>query len=216
MTPKLAVGPIALLIGLNLYGSNSAISGDYIEARSGHVYTCGCLYSGEQATGGREAILAWSVREGEFRGTSLGGSKAVAVIRGASHLGLPNSARESALFVDAASPAARAAIVALLRERYGNVLGRILDVHSAPIAFDREGDRVTLSVGEVSRVVVRPARLPQDAHPGSALWYDPFIRLHGAVLATMEHSAFSGADFQHRWWTSEEGINGYIGTFTAE
>ena len=73
MTPKVVVA-LALLLGLNLYAAAPpAITGDYVEVRSHHVYTCGCLYSGEQATGGREAILAWAIRQGEVDGVSLAG-----------------------------------------------------------------------------------------------------------------------------------------------
>ena len=60
-----AVGVVMflLLIGSSVFGqAPSPIGGQYIEARSGHVYTCGCLYSGEQVTGGREAILAFERR----------------------------------------------------------------------------------------------------------------------------------------------------------
>ena len=61
---------LGLLVSVRISGQpNSIIAGEYVEARSGEVYTCGCLYSSEQVTAGREAILACDIR-----GTSTGES----------------------------------------------------------------------------------------------------------------------------------------------
>lgn len=193
----------------------AVITGDYVEVRSGHVYTCGCLYSGEMATGGREALLTWAVREGDYRGVALDGAKAVAVVIGGAHLGLPETERKSVLFVDAAGPQ-QEALVDLLRNRYAPVLGRIADVHRAPISLVRRGEQLEVTVGNVARVVVRPARLPEDAHLGSSLWYEPFIPTVERTLATAEYSRFWGEDFRHRWWNQEPGIYGYIGRFSVQ
>ncbi|MCS6953294.1 MAG: DUF1326 domain-containing protein [Bryobacterales bacterium] len=206
---------LLVLAGAALFAAPPAavVTGDYVEVRSGHVYTCGCLYSGEMATGGREALLTWAVREGNYRGVALGGAKAVAMILGGAHLGLPETERKSVLFVDAAGPQQQEALVDLLRDRYGRVLGRIVDVHRLPISMVREQERLTVSVGSVARFVVRPARLPEDAHLGSSLWYEPFIPTVDRTLATAEYSRFWGDDFQHRWWNQEPGIYGYIARF---
>lgn len=49
------------------------LSGDYLEGRSNKVLGCYCEWSGESQTGGHEAILAWRIRSGAWRGTSLAG-----------------------------------------------------------------------------------------------------------------------------------------------
>ncbi|MEK7405559.1 MAG: DUF1326 domain-containing protein [Acidobacteriota bacterium] len=214
MIRALTVVCVVLLAGLSISAAPPpAVTGDYIEVRSNHVYTCACLFSGEQVTGGREAILAWNVREGEYRGTPLAGAKAVAVMQGPESLSLPGTARRSAMFVDAADAEAREALVALLREYYGNVLGEVFSVEAAPISFQKEGERVTVNVGEVSRFVVRPARLPEDAHLGSFLWYDPFIPTTASTLGATEYTKFWGSHFRHQWWEADAGITGYLGTF---
>ncbi len=192
-----------------------AVVGDYIEMRSNHVYTCGCLYSGEQMTDGREAILAWSIQEGHYRGVPLGGARAVAVLEGERNLGLANTGRRSVLFLDASdSPAQREAVAGLLKEAFGSVLGEVISVRPAPIRFEQDGERLAIQVGEVSRLVVRPARLPEDAHQGSALWYAPFISTTESRLGTTEYNSYSGDEFGHRWWSREPGITAYIARFT--
>jgi len=191
-----------------------AVVGDYIEVRSNHVFTCGCLYSGEQMTSGQEAILAWSIQEGHYRGTPLGGTRAVAVLEGQRNLALENTGRRSVVFVDAgSSQAQQEAVVGLLREAFGGVLGEVISVRPAPIQFEKEGERLVIRVGEVSRLVVRPARLPEDAHQGSALWYAPFIPTTKAELGTTEYNSYTGGEFGHRWWSGEPGITAYIARF---
>jgi len=204
-----------MLVSLGLGAATAPpITGDYIEVRSHHVYTCGCLYSGEQATGGREAILTWVIQKGEFQGVPLAGLKAVAVVLGQANLGLDETLRKSVVFVDGAdSERQRQALVNLLKLNYAAALGEVAAVHDAPISIERNGERVTVKAGELTRVVVRPAKLPEDAHLGSRLWYDPFIPTTESTLATAEYNRFSGEDFQHRWWIGEPGITGYIGTF---
>jgi len=214
MLPIVSVISLILLAGTNVHAvTPAAISGDYVEVRSNLVYTCGCLFSGEQVTSGREAILAWAVRDGEYDGESLAGVKAVAIVKGPENLGFPQSARRSVVFVHAARQQAQNAMVAMLREYYGHVIGEVLSVEAVPISLDRDGERVTVNVRGLSRLVVRPSRLPQDAHPGSFLWYEPFIPVVESSLATAEYAKFSGPHFNHRWWVADSGITGYLGVF---
>jgi len=202
-----------LVASAGFAASPPAVTGDYIEVRSNHVYTCGCLYSGEQVTSGREAILAWAVREGQYQGAPLAGAKAVAVLIGPTSLSLPGTPRRSVMFVDGVNSRGQEAFVEMLKEYYGAVLGEILSIQAAPISFRQEGDRWTVNVAGLSKIVVRPARLPEDAHQGSWLWYAPFIPTADSTLSTTEFTSFSGDQFRHRWWEYDAGITGYIATF---
>lgn len=201
-----------LLAGLAA-ASAPAVSGEYFEVRSNHVYTCGCLYSGEQVTSGREAILAWVVREGAYAGQDLSGARAVAVLIGPDSLSLQGTPRRSAMFVDGVPAGAHAALVDMLKEYYGDVLGEVISVQAAPITLVREGERITIEVAGLSRLVVRPARLPEDAHQGSWLWYAPFIPTTDSTLSTTEFTSFRGNHFGRRWWEVDSGITGYIASF---
>lgn len=215
MTFQIIGVSVLLAMGLSLGAATlPAIQGEYLEVRSNHVYTCACRYSGEQVTGGREAFLVWVFQAGEFRGTPLAGAKVVAVVQGEDNLSLESTARKSVVFLEGVdSEAGREALVELLWRQYGKALGGILRVHPAPISFQKEAGRVIVTVGEISRLVVRPARLPEDAHQGSLLWYDPFIPTAESMLGTTEYQRFSGSDFRHQWWENDSGITGYIGTF---
>ncbi|MGA2630244.1 MAG: DUF1326 domain-containing protein, partial [Terriglobia bacterium] len=181
----LATAFFILIFAVDAHAQAPAVAGDYVEARSGHVYTCGCLYSGESVTGGKEAILVWRILSGEYEGTSLEGIRLAAVVVGESNLGAPDEARRSVVYLDGITrDAQEQAVLALWRREYAKVLGEVRAVHRAPITFDRQGELVNVEVPGVVRVQARKARLPQDAHPGSFLWYSPFTPLGDPTLAT--------------------------------
>src|SRR4051794_41929206 len=55
-----------------------SISGDYLEARTSDVYTGPCFANSEVNTAGGEAVFAWRVRQGAWKGTALDGLSVVA------------------------------------------------------------------------------------------------------------------------------------------
>jgi hypothetical protein len=209
---------VSLLCALPLAADDvPAVSGDYVEARSNEVYTCGCLYSGQMTTAGREAILAWRITQGVYQGTPLAGVKVAAVVVGDANLGAYDGPRRTALYLDAsASDAQMQAIVALWQREYSQALGTIATVHRVPISFAQQGDAVRLSIPDLVEVQARKARLPEDAHPGSFLWYQPFVPLRSSSLATAPNYEYSGVDFQHQWQDLMPSINGYLGEFALK
>jgi len=191
------------------------VAGDYIEARSGHVYTCGCLYSGESVTGGKEAILVWRVASGEFQGTPLAGIRVAAVVVGETHLAANSDPRRSVIYLDGITRDAQEQLVLdLWRRQYAKLLGDIRAVRRAPIKFEREGEIVTITVPGVVKVQARKAQLPKDAHPGSSLWYGPFTPLGDPTLVTSLLYEYWGNDFERQWRELFAGITGYMGQFT--
>jgi hypothetical protein len=68
---------------------NAALKGDYLEARSSDVFTGPCFAMSEVNLTGQEAILAWKVREGKWKGVDLSGLSVVAVVRASATLGDP-------------------------------------------------------------------------------------------------------------------------------
>jgi hypothetical protein len=193
----------------------SAISGDYVEVRSNHVYGCYCEWSGEAITSGREVILGWDIHEGGFQGIPLAGVKAVAVVVGEASLSAGPGRRSSVLFLDsAAREEQHQAALALLRERYGEFLGDIRKVHKMPVSFHREEDAAGFAVGEEVNVAMRRSRLPEDAMKGATHWYDPFFPLAEFTMGTTLFNSYQGRDFDRRWDLTEPAITGYYGRFS--
>jgi len=208
---------LSLFLGLNAGAEPPvAIAGDYVEARSNEIYTCGCIFSGEQLLSGREAILAWDIKEGAFNGVKLAGTKVVAVIAGQGNLDMQENSRRSILYVDTRDSDAQQGVLNLFSRRYGKVLGEILAVRSVPISFRMDGDKATVKLADTS-LALRKAVLPKDAHPGSSLWYSPFVPMTEKELAARLSYEFSGEGFRHQWRvTYPPYITGYVGKFVLD
>src|SRR5579871_4663504 len=96
------------------------ITGDYVEARTASVFAGPCHYNAELTTAGREAEMAWHVREGVWNGTSLDGVTALASVVSEANLKNEDAVRRSVLFIDARATAAQAAAFAdAVRAKYG-------------------------------------------------------------------------------------------------
>ena len=204
-----------LLLGTLLSAQQaSQIAGEYIEGRSNRVYGCYCEWSGEGVTSGQEAIVAWNIRAGEFRGVPLAGVKVAAVLVAESTLSKGSPPRKSILFLDsAASKAQQQAVESLLRQHYAELLGEVVNLHVVPMKFEMEAGKAALQVGQLLNLTMRKAVLPDDALQGSTLWYDPFIPLTESTIATTLNNRYWGGDFKNRWEHSEAGTNGYYGRF---
>jgi hypothetical protein len=116
----------------------STVVGDYIEIRSCDVYTGSCFANAEMTLTGHEAIMAWSVRDGALDGVELEGLNVIAVIQADGTLGdvqrFPQETRSVLIVDEAATPAQRAALVQLARQKAGDLLGETVAIEKAPIS----------------------------------------------------------------------------------
>src|SRR6185312_12623711 len=72
------LGLILLLAAAPVCLAAPSVSGDYLEARTSEVNTAGA-----------EAVFAWRVRQGAWKGVAIDGLSVVAVVRAAATLGDP-------------------------------------------------------------------------------------------------------------------------------
>jgi hypothetical protein len=194
----------------------SGVEADYVEVRSNHVYTCGCLYSGEAVTSGTEAILAWKFRKGMLSDLGLEKVKAAAVIVGTNSLSAGEGSRKTALYFDGIdSHEQEDALVAWFQREYPQLLGEVVAVRKIPIRFDRSDDLLNIGVGDDVNLTLRSTRLPDDAHLGSQQWYQPFTQLKNTELSTVLRDEYSGADFQRSWRRWEPRIAAFTGEINS-
>jgi len=80
---KIAGALCATLLTLVPVAANAAgIRGDYVEARNADVFTGPCFSNAEVFIYGKEAVLAWKVNEGSWKGVDLAGLCVAAAIQG--------------------------------------------------------------------------------------------------------------------------------------
>lgn len=127
------------LAGLSWAGA-PAITGDYVEIRSCDVYTGPCFANGEMGLAGREAVLAWSVRNGSWNGAKLDGLSVLAVVKANGTLGdVRHDPRKgkAVLIVDQRADAKqREALVGLAKRLAGQLLDQVVRVEAAPVEIE--------------------------------------------------------------------------------
>jgi len=152
------------------------ISGDYLEARTADVYTGPCFANSEMDLAGKQAVVAWHVREGAWQGVPLGGLSVVAAVRSAATLGDPfgGPLHAAALIVvdQRATPEQRDALVAFAHAMSGDLLATVVAVQSAPIEMtvagnSGDGEPAAAGSGQARSPEARAARALHPAeHPG--------------------------------------------------
>ena len=181
----------------------TAITGDYVEARTAEVFAGGCIQGSEGEAAGREAILAWRVGKGQVNGVSLDGLSIVAVVTSDVNLGThelggvaPKKIR-TAIRVDArATPAQRDALLAMAKS-LSPVVRDIVDVKAVPIAFQRDADVLSVTAGEAALEVA--TKVDHSPTCGALQWYTPLAKLTGSALGHTRSESWSGASLGTQW-----------------
>lgn len=211
------LGGAALLV-LGLAGRPAlaapAVSGDYVEARSCNVYVGACHAQGEFTTAGRQAILAWKVREGTVDGIRLDGLTAVALVTADRNLGAPGAQRKAVLYVDASATAdQRAALAKLLKDRAGDSLGDLLAVKEAKIAFDQTSDAVQVNAAGVATLKAKKEAAKLCCIQKYEVWYQPFFPIADGKIGYSVLNEYKDATLQTAWSGSDQN-NTYFGSFS--
>jgi len=128
---KIAGALCATLFTLVPVVANAAgIRGDYVEARNADVFTGPCFSNAEVFIYGKQAVLAWRVNEGSWKGVDLAGLCVAAAVKGNTTFSedRPEKA-EAVLIVDAqANARQQVALVDMAKTLGGVRLGNIKSI----------------------------------------------------------------------------------------
>jgi Protein of unknown function (DUF1326) len=208
-----------------------SISGDYLEARTSDIYTGPCFANAEVNLAGKEAIFAWRVRQGAWRGVPVDGLSVVAVVRAASTLGesaqSPLAARSVLLVDERADAAQKDALVGFAHEMGGDLLADVVAVESAPIQLSVEsgspaghahggaaGLSGAASLRAGDRVELKTRGLNHGDHlcGNEEVYYPPLTATSEAVPAVTLVHAFRGGELG-KIWSSPGKRSAFVGRF---
>jgi hypothetical protein len=215
MTLTLTLGPLALP------AAAAEITGDYLETRSADVWTGPCFANGEVGLTGREAILAWRVDKGAWKGVALDGLSVVGVVQASATLGdpfaSPYPARAVFIVDEKATTPQRAALVAFAQEMGGGILDTVVRTEAAPIRLDvaHDGDHqavATLSAGSLAEIQTRTVA-DRDRHCGNEeTYYAPLAPTSHAMPAVTVVDRYVGEGLGVSW-TTHDRRNAFVGSF---
>ena len=106
-----------------LAGDHGRVVGEYVEARTAEVFAGGCIMNSEAETAGRQAVMAWRITRGTYKGVALDGLTMAAAVAGDRNLGMremggeaPQAVRAIMTVDQRATASQRDALVQLARE----------------------------------------------------------------------------------------------------
>jgi len=179
----------------------TSVAGDYVEVRTASVFAGACHYNGELMTTGRDAVMAWRVTAGAWRGTDLAGVSAVAVVSADANLADAQAARRTEVVVDSAASEAQAeAMAAALKSKFGATLGHVILVRRAPVTFERDAESYSVSVPNVAELTVRAMPNHECCKMPQLVWYNPLVPVAGRRVGQTLHASYTGdLSIGERW-----------------
>jgi hypothetical protein len=201
--------------------AQKGLTGQYMEFRSADVYTGPCFANSEMGLTGNDAVLAWKVNQGAWRGVALDGLGVVAVVRASATLGDPAAnplPARSVLIVDQhASAAQRAALVNFAETQAGSLLSDVVAVDSAPITMTVNAKNETdaaLQAGDVVRLETRAIGMGDMICHNEEVYYQPLVgHLDCPMPAVEVESSYTGNQLGVTWQDSGR-RSAFVASFT--
>lgn len=187
------------------------VTGDYVEARTASVFAGACHYNGELVTTGQEAIAAWDVTSGYWKGANLSGVKAMAAVGSDNNLGEPGERRSELVIDSAVSDTQAAAFTDMLRTECGKQMGSIISVRRGPVTFVHEGGYKVKSEG-LGAMTVKPMPDAACCKQPNLVWYSPLAPIEGRKVGYTVEANYSSEKVGDRWQRGDEN-SAFYGTF---
>ncbi len=215
--------PLVLVLGLVSSGWAAVISGDYVETRSANVYTGPCVANAEAGLTGDQAIMAWRIREGSWKGVKLDGLGVVGVTKAKATLGDPYLnpyPAKSVLIVDSrANDRQRSALEAFAQAMAPELLRNVVKVETAAIHLVvGEGEShgsAELQAGNLARVKARRIGAKDHLCGNEHVYYPPLTKLSHAMPAYTIADEFSGRGLGVNWKINGK-TNAFVGHFSFD
>jgi len=127
------------------------IEGEYVEARTADVFTGPCFSNAEVFIYGKQAVAAWKVSRGSYRGVDLSGLSVAAAIRSEATFSedRPGDAKGVIIVDETADSRQREALIAFAQEMAGGRLDHVVAVRTAPIGLTVESPAMTVNMTEL-------------------------------------------------------------------
>jgi hypothetical protein len=211
----------------------AGIQGEYIEARTADVFTGPCISNSEIFTTGNQAVVAWKVNQGAWKGTDLSGLCVAAAIRGTTTFSEDVPAKAAAVVIvdQKASPRQREALVAMARELGGARLQNVVAVKTATMSLKLEADHSSMADADrpshtmpqaprasfwaagLAQIVTRPLDDNDHFCGNEVVAYPPLSHGIKALPAYTLGHEFKGSELDTRW-NDPNCRSSFVGTFS--
>ena len=211
----------AALLALSSTGIAAQISGEYLESRTCSVYTGPCFANAEMGLAGKEAVMAWKVDEGSWKGVELDGLGAALVVTAENTLGddgifgMDPGKTAAVIVVDEhATPEQQQALVSFVRDSAKELTKNVVTIERAPIELKNnylKGVGV-FKAGDLARIETREMRDGDCVCSNEIVYYQPLTEVENRVPVFTRLMSYQGDDLGSRW-TSRDERSAFLATF---
>lgn len=207
-----------ILIGSSTAGA-AGIRGEYVEARTADVFTGPCFSNAEIFIYGKQAVMAWKVTEGSYKGVRLNGLSVAAAVQGTSTFSedKPEQARAVLIVDEKATAPQREALVAMAKELGGQRLANVVDIKAARISMKLEAHspgeaeaahaahgmphapRASFWAAGLAQILTRPLDDGDHFCGNEVVAYQPLSKGVDALPAYTLGHQFKGQGLETRW-----------------
>lgn len=204
-----------------VFAAPGQISGDYLEVRTCDVYTGPCFANAEVQLTGRQALMAWSIEQGEHNGVNLAGLRAVLSVAANDTLGFggglvvhPDKIRSVVLVDQKASTQQREALVDFVKARAGRLAGDVVRVDALPIemSLDHVSMVGRLKAGNEVQILTRQLGKGDCVCTNETIFYPPLTSVDNSAPAYTVDGQFVGRGLGVRWSTPKA-RSAFLATF---
>ncbi|MBM3840049.1 MAG: DUF1326 domain-containing protein [Verrucomicrobia bacterium] len=211
---------LAVTLASSWAAKPSTLSGDYVEVRTCNVYAGTCFVNGEMGLAGKEGILAWSIRHGDWKGVALGGLNVVAVVATEDTLGdqkLHPRDGKAVVFLDArANAEQKEALLDFVRTQGGRLVSELVEIKTGAVKIERDNpsDPVSVTVAAAGLVEISTLGLSGQKPPcGSPeVYYPPLTDVKDARVGFTSYASYQGSSLNRKWEITSV-FAAFVGTF---
>jgi hypothetical protein len=209
------------ILALASTGKAQSISGDYIETRSADVWTGPCVANGEVNLAGDQAILAWRVSRGTWKGVSLEGLSVVGVVKANATLGdeynNPYPAKAVVIVDENACAEQQKALIEFAQSMAGELLKNVVRVDVAPIKVEVSGhdghySKTLVQAGKLAGIQTRSISSKDHLCGNEDVYYQPLVAMTHSMPAVAELDQYNGASLGASW-TVHGKRSAFVGSF---
>jgi len=211
---------VAIVSAATMVGA-AEISGEYLEARSCDVYTGPCFANAQMGSAGREAVMAWKVDEGRWKGVPVSGLGVALILNSEGTLGddgvfpmKAGSIRSVILVDEKATSGQETALVDFVKQSAKGVIGSVQTVKRVPmsLANDHLAGKGVFRAGELACIETRGMRKGDCTCSNELNFYLPLVKVDNSSPAYAKTVSYVGDGLQNRW-TLHNIRGAYMGTF---
>lgn len=184
-----------------------AITGDYLEVRSCDIYTGPCFANAEMGLTGKEGMMVWSIRQGEWNGVCLDGLKVIVVVATDATLGdlryEPQSGKAVVIVDSAAESKQQDALLNFACAMAGDLIKEVTEVKQITIESSlgvcKEAGCANIKAGDLIDITTRCISDQDHLCGNERTFYPPLIKVHGAYPAVTELASYRGTGLNRTW-----------------